>query len=161
MNTPLIKKLIIAVIIIAIGVVIFIYFKKTMPSNNSIETSTSTNQTSTTTLSSTESNAQSTPKPQTQSPKPTITRDQAYKTYSQKGLYIQLIDCVGYPSSLIMKQGTNFMLENKSDLLSSVVIKSQTVLLPAKSFTIVSAKDLGFYKVLCNGKNALQLQVSP
>ncbi|PIR44075.1 hypothetical protein COV23_01840 [Candidatus Wolfebacteria bacterium CG10_big_fil_rev_8_21_14_0_10_31_9] len=159
MNTPLIKKLIIVAVVIAIGGILFAYSMKNSPTNTPIETSTSTDSIATTTSSSTESKTPPTYKPQPQIQK--ISRDQAYKTFSQKGLYIQLIDCVGYPSSLIIKQGTNFMIENKSDLLSSIVIKSQTVLLPTKSFIIISAKDLGFYKILCNGKNALQLQVSP
>ena len=150
-----------AIITLAVVVLLFIYAtQKSQTPVPSMETSSSTASTTETQSAASSSSPTSPAAPSaTRKTTPVLTRDQAYKTYSQKGLYVQLIDCVGYPSYLIMPQGTKFMLENKSNYAAFIVIKSQYFTIPAKDFTIISAKDLGFYNITCNGKNAVQLQI--
>ena len=89
------------------------------------------------------------------------TRNQVYAYYSSKNLYSALSDCIGYPSSLNMQQGTKFMLENVSQVKAAVAVKAQYFVIPAKSFQIVTATDSGFYDLVCNGINAIKMQVSP
>ncbi len=91
--------------------------------------------------------------------KSTITEERAL--YTSKGLYSQLSGCIGYPGSLNMQQGQKFMLENASQIKADVTVKTQYFMIPAKNFVIVTAIDSGYYDVVCNGTNALKLQVRP
>ncbi len=91
----------------------------------------------------------------------TLTRNQAYNYYSSQSLYSQLVDCVGYPGVLYMRQGTKFMLENTSQIKDELTIKTQNIMIPAKNFAIVTALDSGYYDIVCNGRNALKLQIQP
>lgn len=91
----------------------------------------------------------------------TLTRAAAYSYYSGKKLYTQLVDCVGYPSSFFFKVGTKFMVENNAPLPAALTIQSQSYIIPAKGFEIITASQSGVYNAICNGKIALRLQVSP
>ncbi len=91
----------------------------------------------------------------------TLTRAEAYSYYSGKKLYTQLVDCVGYPSSFFFKVGTKFMVENSAPLPAALTIQSQSYIIPAKGFEIITASQSGVYNAICNGKIALRLQVSP
>ena len=91
----------------------------------------------------------------------TLTRAEAYSYYSGKKLYTQLVDCVGYPSSFFFKVGTKFMVENNAPLPAALTMQSQSYIIPAKGFEIITASQSGVYNAICNGKIALRLQVSP
>ena len=91
----------------------------------------------------------------------TLSRAEAYSYYSGKKLYTQLVDCVGYPSSFFFKVGTRFMVENNAPLPAALTLQSQSYIIPAKGFEIITASQSGVYNAICNGKIALRLQVSP
>lgn len=145
------KKTIWAIVgaIIVVIFIVFVFFKPSSQTPPPLST--------TSTESSAVAPAGTTPK----TSQPTLTRDAAYKIYSAKKLYVQLVDCIGFPGYLSMTRGTKFMIENLSSLPAVFTMQGQTVSLVSKGFKIVTATESGFYGAMCNGKNALKLQVSP
>lgn len=90
-----------------------------------------------------------------------LTRDEAYKYYSGKKLYTQLLDCVGYPMSFIFRSGTKMMVENQSNEVANLVVWDKVVTIPGNDFKIVTVDHSGVYDAMCNNKKSLRLQVSP
>lgn len=145
------------IVILVIGILI--------GSRNSVPRGVSPSEPATITTSTSGTAATSAPSAKTTAPKTTtgttLTRAEAYSYYSGKKLYTQLVDCVGYPSSFFFKVGTRFMVENNAPLPAALTIQSQSYIIPAKGFEIITASQSGVYNAICNGKIALRLQVSP
>ncbi len=144
------------IVILVIG--ILIGSKSSAPQTSPSDLATITTSTSGAVASPTPSAKTTAPKVTTGT---TLTRAEAYRYYSEKKLYTQLVDCVGYPSSFLFKVGTKFMVENSAPLPAALTIQSQSYIIPAKGFEVITASQSGVYNAICNGKIALRLQVSP
>ena len=144
------------IVILVIG--ILIGSRSSAPQASPSDLATITTSTSGAVASPTPSNKTAAPKVTTGT---TLTRAEAYRYYSEKKLYTQLVDCVGYPSSFLFKVGTKFMVENSAPLPAALTIQSQSYIIPAKGFEVITASQSGVYNAICNGKIALRLQVSP
>lgn len=144
-------RIAIVALILVVGVILLAsYYRKSVTENQTLPAT-----------SATDSTTGATSPTATKAGTTSLTRNEAYRIYSARKLYVQLVDCIGFPGYLSMTRGTKFMIENLSSLPAVFTMQGQTVSLASKGFKIITATESGFYGAMCNGKNALKLQVSP
>ncbi len=84
----------------------------------------------------------------------------AYNAALKKYVYrIQFSSCHGDPGTLAIRQGDQFMLDNRDNATDTIRIQSQTYILKPYSFAIATASTLGKYNITCDGGGTAQLDV--
>jgi hypothetical protein len=103
---------------------------------------------------------QGTPPP----PAPRLSYDQALSTYGAGGSnyrYQFSANCLAVPSSLTVKKGTRFMLDNRDEAAHTFKIGNQTIRLNKYAFAVVTARQAGDLAIACDGVNRANLLVQP
>lgn len=91
-----------------------------------------------------------------------LTYEQALAMYKNR---IQFDDCRGIREpvnaggSMVVKQGSKIMLDNRDPVPHTIAFKGVSVRIAAYDFAIVTANTLGIYNVTCDGGGAASLNV--
>lgn len=95
---------------------------------------------------------------------PSARYQQAITTYGDQGNrhIIQLDEtCHGVPGTLLIKQGLNFMIDNRSELEISVRYEDQSFNILPWDFRIVTTQIPGKHFITCEGGGAAEVTVAP
>ena len=163
--------------VVVVFIIVAIYSRNKMSSGNdksgqenTSPTTTSVNTTSTTNATGTQSAAKSavntTPKTAVIK-KPVVTKSapQSYvdaaAKYKKSGYYIQFYPCQATPGSLIVKQGSKIMLDNRDSKAHSIGIKNDKYLIASYNYAIATLNSIGTNYVTCDGGGSATVTVVP
>lgn len=79
--------------------------------------------------------------------------------YRDSGYYIQFATCQARPGSLNMKKGTKFMLDNRGDQARTIKFAGNTYHIPAYGYAVVTANEVGSFRLTCDGGGSADLKV--
>jgi cytoskeletal protein RodZ len=151
MNKKQIIPVVIAVAVLAVSS--YFYFQnqeaKKVEEQKQAETSSNT-QSQQSTENSTTTEDQTTP------PATKLSYAEAMKKYPNR---IQFKNCSGIPGKISIKRGVLIMLDNRDPKAHTIVIKSQSVRIPAYDYALVPATVLGTYNITCDGGGAAEINV--
>ncbi len=77
--------------------------------------------------------------------------NQALAIYQKNGYRIQFSECRAIPSSLAIRQGVKYMLDNRDSVAHTIKVGTSTYNLPGYGYMIVTAYNLGINNVSCSG----------
>lgn len=103
--------------------------------------------------------------PSSRQPAPArLTYDQALATYGSSGNNYRFqftANCQSVPSSLTLKKGSKFMLDNRDAEAHTFKIGTQTIRLNKYAFAVVTARQTGDLNIICDSVNRAKLLVQP
>src|SRR3989338_5671853 len=100
------------------------------------------------------------PAKSTTTTKPTdiLKQDQEYQAAVAKYQYrFQIVDCHGSPGVLTMKEGSPFMIENKSAASHVFAVGTKKYTIKPYWFVVATAPSAGTYFITCDGGGAARL----
>ena len=124
------------------------------------QTVSTTNQTNTTSVRTVPVSKPVVPKPVISKAAPQSYTDAAEK-YKNSGYYIQFYPCQATPGSLIVKQGSKIMLDNRDSKAHSIGIKNDKYLIASYSYAIATLNVIGTNYVTCDGGGSATITVVP
>lgn len=83
----------------------------------------------------------------------------AVGNYGESGYRFQFSNCSGTPGFLTMKQGVEFMIDNRDDKSHKIAIDSKIYRLQAYDFAIVSIQKVGDFMITCDGGGAAHVLI--
>jgi hypothetical protein len=122
---------------------------------------------STTASSTTQIEKKTTPKAVSPVTKPSVSKPapqsytDAIEKYKNSGYYIQFFPCQATPGSLIVKQGSKIMLDNRDSKAHSIGIKSDKYLIASYNYAIATLNVIGTNYVTCDGGGSATITVVP
>lgn len=81
--------------------------------------------------------------------------------YKKSGYYIQFYPCQATPGSLIVKQGSKIMLDNRDGKAHSIGIKNDKYLIASYNYAIATLNTIGTNYVTCDGGGSASVTVVP
>ena len=162
--------------VLALVVIVFFGLRKPKTiiidesARNSSENNTVTTNTEAKTLTQTaEKKPQTTtptaPKPAVKLPAISKAAPQSYieaaEKYKKSGYYLQFFPCQATPGSLIVKQGSKVMLDNRDSKAHSIGIKSDKYLIASYNYAIATLNHIGTNNVTCDGGGSAVITVVP
>ena len=106
-----------------------------------------------------------TAKPKTITPAPgavTLPYAEALAKYGQNGYRFQFADnCQIKPSSLVVKKGVRYMLDNRDDVAHRISVGSASYSLKAYGYAVPTASVAGAYNVYCDGRTVGKIHIEP
>lgn len=85
----------------------------------------------------------------------------ALNVYQKSGYYMQFFPCQASPGSLILKQGSKVMLDNRDVKAHVIGIRSVRYNIGSYNFAIATLNSLGTNYVTCDGGGSAQITVVP
>lgn len=160
---------------VVVAVVLVIVFAKNRPEslkneqNKQDEGVATTEKAVSSTPTSTETSVQKTvtPKVTAPAPKPAVSKPapqsytDAIEKYKSSGYYIQFYPCQATPGSLIVKQGSKIMLDNRDSKAHSIGIKNDKYLIASYGYAIATLNVIGTNYVTCDGGGSATINVVP
>lgn len=92
-------------------------------------------------------------------PKAGLNYEGALRQYDSTNYRFQFVGCSGKPGLLTVKQGVNFMLDNRDPVQHVFGVAGKNYTIKAYDFAIVSASPVGTYHITCDGKGAADLNI--
>ena len=86
---------------------------------------------------------------------------EAADKYKKSGYYIQFFPCQATPGSLIVKQGSKVMLDNRDSKAHSIGIKTDKYLIASYNYAIATLNHIGTNNVTCDGGGSAVITVVP
>lgn len=166
------KYLVWGVVIIVIVVAVILAKKIKVPKESDVSqtkksventvsvTSTSSTENTTTTTKEVQKTIKPITKPVVSRPAPQSYTD-AIEKYKNSGYYIQFFPCQATPGSLIVKQGSKIMLDNRDSKAHSIGIKSDKYLIASYNYAIATLNVIGTNYVTCDGGGSATITVVP
>lgn len=77
--------------------------------------------------------------------------EEAIKKFGRSGYRYQFANCSALPGRFTVKQGVEFMLDNRDEKSHILKIGSKTYTIPAYNYAIVSVSKSGTYIITCDG----------
>ena len=139
--------------------------KNTIGQNTSTQAEITTTQKTVPVIQSTKQSATTAPK--TTETKPVISKSatQSYvdasTKYKDSGYYIQFYPCQATPGSLIVKQGSKIMLDNRDSKAHSIGIKNDKYLIASYNYAIATLNNIGTNYITCDGGGSATVTVVP
>jgi hypothetical protein len=166
-------KYITAGLLIIIVIVIVVYGRKSPNSSPNEQNITENTQNSTTGTEpvaaqnnvATQTKPVAKPKPVVSAPIISKSAPQSYvdasAKYKKSGYYIQFYPCQATPGSLIVKQGSKIMLDNRDAKAHSIGIKNEKYLIASYNYAIATLNTIGTNYVTCDGGGSATITVVP